>query len=411
MATNRWRWSAVCAASVVCLAAGAITGYSQEVATPKPTRSMVVAPPLTQRMTPFKPITTDETPLDSNAEQTTGCVVLGDGRVFQGQVTELATAYRVQAQNGAVVLPFAQVRTVAPTLEQAYQQLRESYERPSASDHLDLGLWCQQNQLFAEASAEAQAALALEPGRREALSLLKKAETALGHTEVPQTPNAPIMVPRPGQGGAVVTTATQVEFSRHIQRLALNKCGNGSCHGASALSPFKIQQGVRADTNLTEMLKYIDPENPEQSPLLVKARTADGPHNNLFRGANGAEQYARLMAWVVQAAKDQSHVAGLPKRPYVWREGGPRITIRPRTEKPEQTASEETAEPLDGQAPQAPEIETVAAEQTAPVPRPPRAPRAAPLKSEAIQKLLENHEPDAFDPEEFNRLVHGNVQP
>ena len=193
--------------------------------------------------------------------------------------------------------------------------------------------------------------------------------------------------------------------------LALNKCGNGSCHGASALSPFKIQQGVRADTNLTEMLKYIDPENPEQSPLLVKARTADGPHNNLFRGANGAEQYARLMAWVVQAAKDQSHVAGLPKRPYVWREGGPRITIRPRTEKPEQTASEETAEPLDGQAPQAPEIETVAAEQTAPVPRPPRAPRAAPLKSEAIQKLLENHEPDAFDPEEFNRLVHGNVQP
>ncbi len=402
-------------AGVLCLVIGEAISHSQEAATsklkPKPGPSMVVAPPLLQRMTPFQPIAVDEPTAESKTEPTTGCVVLGDGRVFQGELTELAAGYQVQTHNGALVLQFSQVRTVAPTLAQAYQQLRESYDKPTASDHLDLGLWCQQNQLYEEASAEAQAALTLQPARKEALSLLQKAETALGHTELPKTPNAPNIVPRLVAGGAVVSTATQVEFSQHIQRLALNKCGNGGCHGASALSSFKIQQGVRADLNLAAILKYVDIENPELSPLLVRARTADGPHNGLFRGASGTEQYDRLLKWVVQAAKDQNNLAGLPKRPKVWREGGPRYTIRPRTSQPEETASEAPAEPLEAQAPAAPEIETVAGEKAAPVPRAPRSPREAALQSAAIQKLLENQAPDAFDPEEFNRLVHGNGQP
>jgi hypothetical protein len=412
MAAIRWRWSlGVGAASGLCLVVGAALSHSQETASPKPSPSTVVAPPLLQRMTPFQPIAVDEVSAESNFEPTSGCVVLGDGRVFQGELTELAAGYRVQTKNGSVVLPFAQVRTVASTLPEAYQQLRESYKRPTANDHLDLGSWCLQKQLFEEASAEAQAALALEPSRKEALSLLKKAEAALGRIELPMIPVAPNIVPRPIAGGAVVSTATQVEFSRHIQRLALNKCGNGGCHGASALSAFKLQQGGRSDLNLEAILKYVDPENPEQSPLLVKARTADGPHSGLFRGTSGTEQYARLMNWVVQAAKDQNNLAGLPKRPKERREGGPRYTIRPRSEQPEETASAAPDESVAAQEPQTPEIETVASEEAAPVPRVPRAPRQAPLKSAAIQKLLENQAPDAFDPDEFNRLVHGNVQP
>ena len=418
MAANQWRWSlGVCAAVGLCLVVGAAMSHSQETARPKPNSSTADVLPALQRMTPFQPIAVDEPADESHAEATTGCVVLGDGRVFQGAITELPGAYRVQTKNGAVVLPFGQVRTAASSLPEAYQQLRESYDRPTASDHLDLGRWCERNQLFEEASAEAQAALALEPNRKEALSLLQKAEAALElpelpeRTELPVTPAAATSVPRPITGGAVVSTATQVEFSRHIQRLALNKCGNGGCHGASALSAFKLQQGGRSDLNLAAILKYVDSENPEQSPLLVKARTADGPHQGLFRGASGTEQYARLMAWVVQAAQDQNNLAGLPKRPHERREGGPRYTIRPRSEPPEDAASEAPAEPVAAQAPRAPEIETVAAEEVAPGPRTPRTPRTAPLKSAAIQKLLENQAPDAFDPEEFNRLVHGNVQP
>ncbi len=417
MSANRWRSSIFwCAASGICLVVGAVAVHSQEVMQPKSSRSMIVAPPLTQRMTPFTPIDVNPASPEPAPERVTGCVVLGDGRVFQGEITELETGYQVQAKNGAVVLPFAQVRTVAPTLQLAYQQLRESYEQPSASDHLDLGWWCQQNQLFEEASAEAQAALVLEPTREKALSLLKTAEAALGRTEIPETPSTPNLLPRAVAGGAVVSTATQVEFSRHIQRLTLNKCGNGSCHGASALSPFKLQQGVKTDVNLSVILKYIDTETPEQSPLLVRARAADGPHNNVFRGASGTEQYARLLAWVVQAANDQNNITGIPKRPQVWREGGPRYTIRPRTsqtgavpgESPQQqlAVKEPTAsEPVAGS-----EIQTIAGQDESSVSRP-RTPRKSPLASEAVQELLRDQAPDAFDPDEFNRLVHGNLTP
>lgn len=415
MAAKRWRSSIIwCAASGTCLVMGAVAVHSQEVAKPKTSRSMIVAPPLTQRMTPFTPIDVNPASPDPAAVKETGCVVLGDGRVFQGEITELETGYQVQAKNGAVVLPFTQVRTVAPTLTQAYQQLRESYEQPSASDHLDLGWWCQQNQLFEEASAEAQAALVLEPTREKAVSLLKAAETALGRTEIPETPSSPSVLPRPIAGGAVVSTATQVEFSRHIQRLTLNKCGNGSCHGASALSPLKLQQGVKSDVNLSAILKYVDTENPEQSPLLVRARAADGPHNGVFRGASGTEQYARLLAWVVQAAKDQNNVAGIPKRPKVWREGGPRFTIRPRKSPMEAASGEDQHEPATAatSAPAAgPEIQTIAGEEVAPISRAPRAPRKSPLASETVQELLRDQAPDAFDPEEFNRQVHGNLEP
>lgn len=410
MPANRWSsLRAWCAASGICLVVGGVAVHSQEVAQPRNKRSMIVAPPLTQRMTPFTPIDVNPASPETAPVKVTGCIVLGDGRVFQGEITELETGYQVEAKNGAVILPFAQVRSVAPTLKQAYQQLRESYVQPSASDHLDLGWWCQQHQLFEEASGEAQAALVLEPTREKALSLLKTAEAALGRTEIAEAATSTSVQPRPITGGAVVSTSTQLEFSRHIQRLALNKCGNGGCHGASALSPFKLQQGGRSDNNLSAMLKYIDTENPEQSPLLVRARGADGPHQGIFRGSSGTEQYARLMAWVVQAANDQNNVAGIQKRPKVWREGGPRYTIRPRES---QTDTDSGEVPLDQAAAAAePEIQTISGEEAAPVSRVPRSPRKSPLASETIQELLRDQAPDAFDPEEFNRQVHGNVGP
>ena len=117
------------------------------------------------------------------------------------------------------------------------------------------------------------------------------------------------------------------------------------------------------------------------------------------------------MAWVVQAAEDQNQLAGVRKRPKERREGGPRYTIRPRTAEPENTASEGPAELADTSAAEfesAPEIETVGAEEPVPAPR---TSRIAPLKSDAVRKLLLAQEPDAFDPEEFNRLVHGNKKP
>ena len=416
MAANRVRWLVGWgAAGTVCLSVFVSQSLSQSPQTrPVPARPLKetarsgqVAP--AETMQPLAPFAANPAP-DEASEQTTGCIVLGTGRVYQGIVTELAAAYKVETQAGVVVLPFSEVRTAAPTLTQAYEQIRESYNKPTASDHLDLGRWCEQNQLLEEASLEAQSALVLEPTRKEAVALLKRVEAALGRAADDKEAPAKSVMPRPVQAGAVVSVETQLEFSRHVQRLALNKCGNGACHGASALSPFKLTKGARSEQNLQTFLKYIDIETPEMSPLLVKARSADGPHRGLFQGSKGSAQYASLQAWVAQVAQEQNNQAGIRRRPKEQRQGGPIIMIRPKTKTTEGVASEEPPTEMSSEfEPEtASEIETVDSEEPAPSQRIPRAPRQAPLKSAAIKKLLESQDPDAFDPEEFNRLVHGD---
>ena len=79
--------------------------------------------------------------------------------------------------------------------------------------------------------------------------------------------------------------------------------------------------------------------------------------------------------------------------------------IRPKAKASEEPPTETSSE---FEPEIAPEIETVASEEPAPGLRPTRAPREAPLNSAAIKKLLESQDPDAFDPEVFNRMVHGD---
>ncbi len=426
MPAPRARWiTSGCALGAALLGTWLSLGLAEDPAFPPVTRALParpltpapVAPRMSpaQRMQPLTPLLPIPPATDATSEQTTGCIVLGNGKVFQGVITQLPEAYQVRSKVGVVVLPFSQVRTVASSLEQAYQQLRESYEQPSTGDHIDLGRWCEQNQLWEAASTEAQAALVLEPTRKEALALLKRAETAWGRAATPPIDQTETVLPGPPQTGAVISAQSQLEFSRHIQRLALNKCGNGGCHGASALSSFKLTKGTRSGQNLQSILSYIDTENPADSPLLVKARSVDGPHAGLFSGSLGSDQYARLSAWVEKVVAEQNNPAGIRRRPSEPRSGGPVLTIRPR-QKESGNAITPTSSPtapamsLDN----APEIEltppitTASAQEPARAPRAPRPLREAPLKSAAIQKLLDSQEPDAFDPEEFNRLIHGD---
>lgn len=387
--------------------------------------STILAPaaPPAEQMKPLTPL--DPAPLANtdSIDISKGCVVLFDGRVFEGNIVQLPEAYQVRSNTGAVTFTFEQVRTVATSLPQAYIQLRESYEHPNVNDHLSLGQWCVQNKLFEEASVEAQSALVLEPGRKEALSLLKKSEDALGR-EPQAGPAADMIKLQTIPAGAVISSEAQLQFTRQVNRIALNKCGNGACHGPASFSPFKLTRSSKSDPNLQAILKYIDTASPEMSPLLVNARSVEGPHSGLFQGAKGREQYATIQAWVVQVSREQNNMAGVRKRSAKpMRESGQIVTIRPKREKTggaEAIASDSGVSTADASemvldnAPEidiseeTPEIKTVAAEESVPTSPTPRSRRAGPLKSETIQKLLKSQDPDAFDPEEFNRMIHGD---
>lgn len=353
--------------------------------------------------TPLAPAKPDQPlpPAAGNVVDTReGCIVLRDGTVRTGKIVELAAGYQIATQKGTFVFNYDQIRVVADSLPEAYQQIRASYERPTATAHLDLGRWCAKHGLMEEALIEAEDALVLEPHRKEAAELLRQAEVALNLAPI----NAPPPADRVPVPVTMISSEAQAEFIRRIQPLALNRCGNGNCHGSGSTSELKLAavrtgsspQKVRSEQNLNAILKYIDGAYPSESQLLVVPRTADGVHDGLFTGNRGSDQYKTLLAWVERVAQEHGQVAARPRRREVgdWREG-PRLTVRPR---PKSAPAEEPAE---GEAPA--EIETVAAETVIEEPDV----RRSPLRSETVQRLLKNQEPDAFDPEEFNRMVHG----
>jgi hypothetical protein len=426
----RWRvgWSAVCLLSWgFCISLGLAESPTLR---PVPSRgkssgtSLAPREASLQQMKPLTPLEPAPIVDPDTSDIQDGCVVLPDGRVFRGAIKQLPQGYQLKSNTGTVAFTFDQVRTVATSLPQAYLQLRDALVAPTANDHLALGNWCSQNKLHDEASLEAQAALVLEPTRKEALMLLKKSEEAAGRVSN-AAPAVNAVPARPIEAGGVLSAECQLEFTRHVNRIALNKCGNGACHGPASFSSFKLSRGSKSEPNLKMILKYIDPSDPEMSPLLVNARSAEGPHNGLFQGAKGREQYATIQAWVMQVSSDQANLAGVRRRakPAPPREPGPLITIRPKRETPESpnvVASSESEGVTDtpemelDNAPEvdisgnAPEIKTVAAEEEPPGSSPARPKRGAPLKSETIQKLLQSQDPDAFDPDEFNRMVHGD---
>lgn len=329
-----------------------------------------------------------------------GCLVTHDGRVFQGRILEQGEeAYRVDSVGGTAVLPHGEVLTIGDSLADAYTRIRGNMPRPGAEGHLDLGRWCLQNELYQEASEEAQAALKLEPRRQAALELLSQADQAL----------TAVRHPLPAPTVATSELPPQAEFVRRIQPLLQNKCGNANCHGSSSASQFKLQtvatgsrpQNLRTLQNLEAVFKRIDRDHPDQSPLLVESQQLTGPHANVFVGQRAQEHRDRLVAWVRQISR-QGVAQPAPAQENLPR---PLMTFRPHA------ASEDVAEPtiLPASAEEfAPPVTPLrAAPPQIASPSPPR-PKLAPLRSPEVMRLLETQAPDPFDPAEFNRLVHGN---
>lgn len=406
MSKNHW----ICAVPASMLGLGFAVMLQAEL----PRQALVPLPAATpaKLAAPAKPLQPIE-PVAS--EEMSGCIVLRDGTVHLGKLVELAAGYQVQTAQGTHVVPFDQVRTVAESLPLAYRQIRASYQNPTAADHLEIGRWCADQGLMQEAKTEAEDALLLEPQRKEAVELIRLAESKLGRVktkEIPVEKEAParrIVSPEIALG--TVSSKAQVEFIRHIQPLTFNRCGNANCHGPASNNDFKLApvrsgaspQRVRSEQNLVAILKWIDIANPAESDLLVKPRSLDGVHNGLFQGDRGTEQYKRIAAWVELVAKDQAFGSPVakPKEVGDWREG-PRISVKPRVSESDDS---EIAQASNVENP--PPSGAIQDEE----PTASQRPTTGALRSEKIQRLLSNHAPDAFDPEEFNRLVHGDQPP
>jgi len=366
-----------------------------------------------------------------------GVAVLNDGRVFQGTVQEVPGGYRVQYSGGSSILPFNQISVTSATLVGAYEAFRDNIRTPSADAHLKLAEWCLVNGLYAQADIEVQSALRLEPMRTDAVAILKQVDAVLRPGKLMTAPvNSTPVAPRTAIHVAAfanpednrpsgLSRETQLDYMRKVQPLLINSCGNAGCHGPQVDNQMKLMNarinspGLKMATehNLSVLFTLIDDEHPYRSPLLTRPRDETDVHKKLFASPRQQSQYELLERWVHQVAQERAMQAlatgkstpiqAAPQQALLIQPGQPIQQVSGT-----QSASPSGMPSVSDNAPRMlPDLQHAqpisnASSSTSPSasPQPPRS------DLKFLERIRQSSRPDAFDPEEFNRMMHsGNL--
>lgn len=317
-------------------------------------------------------------------------LLLKSGRVVSGRISQSAGGYVVEKPRGNMLIPFDQVDFPARDLRDAYRILEQRQDHgATAETYLATARWCVTYQLYEEAREELRKALTLDERDAEARLMLKRLDDVLrsagpgGAATAQRSPTTTDGFERPeARSLAGLSQDTARTFVSRVQPILLHKCGNASCHGQAATNGFRLTHTrthrVFAERNLAMALQFVDPQQPQNSPLLVVPRGNHGPAGEtIFHGSVGAEQLQTLQRWLVAAVEDQRK--GIDRTKSLLGDTGDLpgalVLIRGR-----RAASEE--------APQA----------------------GSPPPDDLLEKILRDEREDAFDPNEFNRKFHGAAQ-
>ncbi len=349
-------------------------------------------------------------------------LLLRTGRMLEGRVRRISTGWLVSQRNGHVVIPFDQVRFDADDVEEVYQRLRLEVRKPTAGTHLKLADWCFSQKMYVEATAELRDALKLDSSNETARVMLHRVEQEIRRQTQPieeaeKKPSATIGVLRIGAAASSesppearslsgLSRQTADNFVTRIQPLLANKCGNARCHGTAAKNDFRLEHvpsrsgsfRLRVERNLAATLKFVDPDMPLGSRLLMPIGRSHGGRP-VFSGRFGSEQSRILREWVLTAAKELSETGNSRLRSVVA-SSEPQL-ISPGTDESASAQKPTTAIPADSQRP-AGEPNPVAS------PLPTKTSGASGPELTRFQKLLievedAGKEIDVFDPDEFNR--------
>lgn len=316
-------------------------------------------------------------------------LVLKSGALVDGEIHESAGGYLVELPTGEMLVPYDTVEVAAPDRHDAYRRLRERLPSRTPAMHAGLARWCLSHAMYDEARTELRDSLSLDPNDREARSMLRRLDELL-HPETP--PAAETDSPRVADNGSAPPAAevrslaglprdVARDFVARVQPLLMNKCGNAACHGTAGRTDFHIAPVRRGsgssrlltERNLAAVLRRIDMAHPAQSQLLAACQGEHGHTGRpIFEGPGAKEQHETLRQWIDAVARDQMQGETRPQQPWaldrhIEDEKSAAMTLIRGREEPA--------------APQPPE--------------------------DILDRVLREERKDAFDPDEFNRRVHG----
>lgn len=262
---------------------------------------------------------TGATPAGAQTRTEQTLLVLRNGRVVEGRIEQNAGGYHVVYDNGSMLVPRSQVLLLAESRKQAYAKLKDTLPRNSVKSNLRLARWCMSNLLYTQARAELREALALNPSHGETRRMMVRLDELLDPDSPRNQPRKQsfeerLMAP-PTKSLAGLSRDSARLYVVKIQPMLMNSCATSGCHGPQAangfrLSRVRISSGARrgsSERNLAATMRFIDPQNADASPLLVKPQGNHGRRGQpVFRGRAGARQQELLRRWVRSVARETS---------------------------------------------------------------------------------------------------------
>jgi hypothetical protein len=252
----------------------------------------------------------------ASVEPQQGVLALRSGGVIAGRYSKVGDLYVVAVNGGEIRIDANKVEVACQSIQQAYQLKRTAISQHSVSSHLRLAQWCIRQKLFQQAAAEINTARDIDVGDRR-IALIERRLQAVQYqvATARKITNQPAPIPDRAElerwlDGLPRKSVEQ--FANSIQPLLSNRCATGACHGPTSsradVHVLRVPRGRSVSRratarNLREIMKWVDREQPGDSPLLaVPAR----PHANaeaaiFFLGGHssgGDEQYRRLVDWV-----------------------------------------------------------------------------------------------------------------
>jgi hypothetical protein len=252
-----------------------------------------------------------------------GYVLLINGNVLHGTIKQDIERFSISVDGNSVVsLDAKQIAYIGPTLESLYQYHRGTIKQWGTGEHFQLAHWCLQQSLLEHAIEhydELERSAPDSPRFKQLEQLLRQAlwadedvkqaihlKAAVANTnpsnsksEVIQAVSEVSRSVHPTQNDSksqgAGTRASNDAWTKHevpdyirksfqfsVLPVLVSRCGQAGCHGALGKSDFHIYQpvgeqaAVQLAKDLDQVLKYLDQDKYQNSPLLVYATKAHG---------------------------------------------------------------------------------------------------------------------------------------
>jgi hypothetical protein len=321
------------ATAIVGLAAPGVLGFcATVVAWGQETPGAPAAPPAASAAAP-----------SSAAAPTEAVVLLTNGLVHRGVLSEDDSGYTLRVRGGTLAFRRRDIERTFRSMQELYKYKSQQVPHEDPDELMKLAQWCLLQGLDAEAGENLEAVLVASPDHSKALAMLSnlRAQAAArarkgGQGQAPAPLDMDLKRTEALVSGDATEPVNQQEIRRklrsmgvadvpvvldlppvqavrqasdfnqvvhkELQRLCVG-CHNEKYNGSFQMIQVKLVRDYRnpeiSRQNLDAAISLVDPQNLSQSPLLSNALLPHGPNKKpILRGPNDPS-YRMLSSWVM----------------------------------------------------------------------------------------------------------------